>query len=293
MMSLQLRETVVVSVLMFLYIGLTACKKEEIPFVDHPQIAPGARMEDVSFKSAAMGRVMMYRVFIPASTTPGTKLPVVYLLHGCGGDVRDWSNYSLISVYSANGYILVMPAEECSYYVNSQAKPGDKYEDFTTRDLIEDVESRFPAKTGRENRAVVGVSMGGYGAITYALVHPELYSFVGAISPAVDVPGRTFSWKHYWQSKRFESIFGKNGSTTRDARDPFKLVESTEPNSTPYIYMTAGEQEAMYASIKRFAGKLKARNYQYQFHTKPGGHDWNEWNKEIPGCMKELTARVK
>ncbi len=272
---------------------LTACKKAEVPLLDHPQIAAGSRMEDVSFTSASMGREMKYRVFLPASIAPGTKFPVVYLLHGCGGDVRDWSNYSQVSEYAAKGYILVMPAEECSYYINSQANPEDKYEDYTTRDLIADVESRFPAKTERENRAVVGVSMGGYGAITSALVHPEIYSFVGAISPAVDVPSRKFSWQHYWQSKRFESIFGPNGSAQRNARDPFKLVESAEPNSTPYIYMTAGEQEAMYTSIKRFAEKLKARNFQYEFHTKPGGHDWNEWNKEIPGCMKELTARVK
>lgn len=282
-----------VSLLIVLFCIFVSACKHPVPFVDHPQIAAGVRMEDVSFKSKAMNREMRYRVFLPAQIQANAKFPVVYLLHGCGEDVREWSNYSQVSEYAAKGYLLVIPEGECSYWVNEVGSPAERYEDYVTRDLIMDVESRLPAKTGRGSRAIVGVSMGGFGAVDFAFLHPELYRFVGGLSPAVDVPSRKFSIRRADQWMRFRTLFGPMGSAERDARDPFKLVEKANPLVTPYIYITAGEQESMFDSIKRFDRRLVARGFQSEFHTKPGGHDWSEWNKEIPGCMSELMKRVK
>ena len=76
---------------------------------DHPRLAPGVRMVDVTFHSGALSRDMPYRVFLPASLAPGRKYPVAYLLHGGGGDFRDWSNDSDVAEYAAQGLILVMP----------------------------------------------------------------------------------------------------------------------------------------------------------------------------------------
>ena len=59
------------------------------------------------------------------------------------------------------------------------------------------------------------------------------------------------------------------------------------------MYVTVAEQEALFNSVTRFSNELKAHGFAYEFHFEAGGHNWNEWNKEIPGCMKELTARVK
>jgi putative tributyrin esterase len=277
-----------------LLIFLSACNHPaSVPFVDHPQIAAGVRIQDVSFNSRAMNREMRYRVFLPATIKTNTKLPVVYLLHGCGGDMREWSNYSQISNYATRGLILVIPEGQCSYWVNEVGSPADRYEDYVTQDLIADVESHFPVKPGRESRAIVGVSMGGFGAVDYAFVHPELYCFAGGLSPAVDVPSRKFRLQHYDQWMRFRHIFGSTGSAERNARDPFKLVEKVDPQKTPYIYITAGEQESMLESIKRFAGRLKARGFTYEFHSKPGWHDWQEWNLQLDGCMNELLKRIE
>ena len=91
---------------------------------------------------------------------------------------------------------------------------------------------------------------------------------------------------------RFRTIFGPEGSITRKSSDPFVLIKSADPNSTPYIYITAGEQEALLDPIRRFAGQLKGRGYAYEFHTRPGGHDWTEWDKQIPGCFASLLARI-
>jgi len=106
-------------------------------------------MQDVTFHSAALGREMPYRVFLPANMTVGQQLPVVYLLHGGGGSFRDWSNDSNISQYALQGIILVMPEGNSSYFMNAVESTQDKYEDYVTQDLIADVEARFPAKKDR------------------------------------------------------------------------------------------------------------------------------------------------
>lgn len=278
-------------------LALAGCHKTELAILDHPQLAVGVRMQDVTFHSKALNRDMVYRVFLPAKIGAGKRLPVVYLLHGCGSGFRDWSNYSDVAKYAAlgegkAGLILVMPEGGCSYYVNAAEKPEDKYEDYLVNDVITDVEGRFAAATGRENRAIVGVSMGGFAAVKLALTRPELFAFAGAISPAIDVPSRHFNLRRWSQSARFRSIFGPDGSESRKNSDPFVLVKIADPAQTPYLYITAGEQEPLLEPNKRFAALLKQRGFAYEFHTKHGGHDWNEWDSQIPGCFESLLAHL-
>ncbi|MGD0941014.1 MAG: alpha/beta hydrolase-fold protein [Terracidiphilus sp.] len=71
---------------------LAGCCSSQLPVLDHPRLAPGVVVQDVTFYSAALNRQMPYRVFLPEKLDPGRKLPVVYLLHGGNGSFRDWSN---------------------------------------------------------------------------------------------------------------------------------------------------------------------------------------------------------
>ena len=166
------------------------CHKNGPEQTDHPYIAPGTVLKNVVFHSGALNRDMPYRVFLPAHIEPGSKLPVVYLLHGGNGSYRDWSNDSTVSNYAAKGLILVMPEGEFSYYMNAAEKPENRFEDYIFGDLISDVESRFPAAKTRDKRAIIGISMGGFAAIKIALTRPELFSFVGAFSPPIDITHR-------------------------------------------------------------------------------------------------------
>jgi putative tributyrin esterase len=270
--------------------------RAQSPQVDHPRLAPGVAMQNVNFYSQALKRQMPYRVFLPAKLAAGRKLPVVYLLHGNGGGFQNWSNYSDAAKYAAiestGGLILVMPQGDSSYFQNAALKPEDKYQDYLVNDLISDVEARFPARKNRESRAIVGVSMGGYAAVELALSRPDLFVFAGAISPAIDVPSRRFTIRRADQYWRFKTIFGEWGSESRRSRDPFVVVQSANPAATPFIYLTAGEQEALLEPNRRFASRLNDRHFAYEFHTKPGGHDWTEWDAQIPGCFDSLLKHL-
>jgi len=270
---------------------LAGCHSEPQLQPDNPRQFPGVAMQDVTFFSPALNRKMPYRVYLPAKIVPGRKLPVVYLLHGSGEHFQNWSNHSDAGHYAAQGLILVMPEGASSYYTNAALKPEDRYEDYLVHDLIADVETRFPAASGRENRAIVGISMGGFAAVKLALTRPDLFVFAGALSPALDVPSRPFNWRLV-QSLHFLTIFGPQGSSTRKATDPFLLVRSANPAQTPYLYLTVGQQEPFLEPNQRFAARLSALRFSYEFHTMPGGHDWSEWNAQLPDCFDSLFSHL-
>lgn len=268
------------------------CKKNETSQPDHPRLTPNVTFQDITFRSAALNREMQYRAIVPSHLADGQKLQVVYLLHGRGGGFRDWSNYSDVARYAESGLLLVMPEAGLSYYTNALDPPQDRYEDYITADLIADVEKRFPVATGRSNRAIVGVSMGGYGAVKLALRHPDLFMFVGGSSSAVDVPRRAFSIRRLQQSRHFAAIFGPSGSQQRQDNDPFVLARSVSPESAPYFFLTCGEQESLLSPNREFASLLAQRHFRYEFHTMAAKHDWNQWNAWLPALFGSLTQHL-
>jgi putative tributyrin esterase len=271
---------------------LPGCTHQNQARPDRPRLTPNVELQDVTFHSAALNRDMPYRVILPAKLTGGRKLPVVYLLHGRGEDFRSWLNDSDVARFAEPGFILVMPEGRASYYTNSAQHPQDRYEDYIANDLISDVESRFPAATGREHRAVAGVSMGGFGAIKLAFDHPNLVGFAGAMSAAIDVPSRTFSVRRLRQSLFFNSIFGPGGNDSRRRSDPFVFARTADPAKVPYLFLTCGEQESLLAPNRRFAALLAERHYRYEFHTVPGSHNWNQWNEQLPAMFESLMEHV-
>jgi S-formylglutathione hydrolase FrmB len=258
-------------------------------------------MQDVTFFSAALGRTMPYRVYLPEKIAPEKKLPVVYLLHGGNGSFRDFSNASDVAQFalagalpnSTDGLILVMPEGEFSYWFNAVKKPQDRFQDYVTNDLVADVESRFPAARDRNHRAIIGISMGGWAAIKLALDHPDLYGFAAGISPAIEATHRGFHPLAIGQWLRLKEIFGPVGGPIRIANDPFELVKTADPAKTPFLYITSGESEPLLVPIQRFVGLLEQRHFAYSFSIKPGGHDWGDWDSQLPGCFEALEKHLR
>jgi putative tributyrin esterase len=277
---------------MLFALALASCGKKPQEPPDHPRLTAGVTMVDVRFYSNALGREMPYRIIFPTKLSAGKKLPVLYLLHGGGGGFRDWSNYSDVAGYAEKGLILVMLEGNSSYYVNSADHPRDRYEDYITRDLIADVEGKFPAATGRANRAIAGVSMGGFGALVLALKHPDLFGFAGGLSSALDVPSRPFSIKRLGQWRQHRSIFGPKGGQHQRENDPLTLVRSAAPENTPYFFLTCGDQDGLLPTNRQFAALLQQRHFKHEFHTSPGGHDWNQWNSHVPALIDSLTKHL-
>ena len=275
---------------------LADCLESQQRRPDRPRLAPGVIVQDVRFFSLALDRQIAYRVILPVKLAAGQELRVVYLLHGMGDDFMSWSNNTDVARYAIEaprgGLILVMPEGASSFYMNAAGKPKDRYEDYLAEDLIRDVEARFPAAKGRANRAIIGISMGGFAAMKLALARPELFVFAGGLSSAIDVTRRRFSIRHARLWWRLRAIFGPWGSMARLSADPYSLAQSAEPAATSYLYLTAGEQEPLMAPNVEFAEALCERQFLYEFHRSAGGHNWEEWNQQIPGCFAKLLQHL-
>ncbi len=103
-------------------------------------------MRDVTFHSVALNRDMPYRVVLPANIAPGQKLPVVYLLHGGGGGFRDWTNDSDVAAFCGAGRNPRHAGGQFLLLRQLCQRPEDRYEDYIVKDLIADVEGRFPPR---------------------------------------------------------------------------------------------------------------------------------------------------
>ena len=293
MRGLQQSQALAMSICCAALVLMTAChNKNQEPDVDRPLLTQGVTLRDVRFHSAALNREMQYRVVTPVTVAAGSKLPVLYLLHGGDGDFRDWTNYSDVARFAERGLILVMPEGDDSYYTNSADHPQDRYEDYVVHDLITDVEKQFPAAADRAHRAIMGNSMGGFGAVKLSLHHPELFSFVGGLSSAIDVPNRPFSIIRIGQWRQHRSIFGPWGGSARRKNDPFVLARSADPAKSAYFYLTCGNQEGLLDSNRRFAHLLEQRHFRYEFHIVPGGHDWSQWNASLDECFASLLKHL-
>ncbi len=270
----------------------SACRKAEQEPSDRPRLTPNVVLSDVTFHSASLNRDMPYRVVMPASIPAGVRFPAVYLLHGGSGNFRDWTNYTDVARFAERGLILVVPDADDSWYTNSAKRPHDRYEDYITQDLVADVETRFPAATGRASRAILGISMGGFGAVKVALRHPELYAFVGGLSSALDAPGRPFSVARIGQYRHYRSIFGPVDSAIRRDNDPFVLASSADPAKMPYFFLTCGDTEGLLATNGSFADLLEKRHFAHEFHVVRGGHNWNQWNAHLDDCFASLLKHL-
>lgn len=276
-----------------LLLVLAGCSKKREPYPDYPRLTPKVRMQDVTFHSASLNRDMQYRVILPSSIADQSKLPVVYLLHGSDGSYQDWSNYSDVAKYAEAGLILVMPEGASSYYTNAVDRPEDRYEDYIVRDLISDVENKFPAASERAKRAIAGISMGGYGAIKLSLVHPELFVFAAGMSSAIDVPSRPFSIKRWGQWRSHRAIFGPWDGEVQHKNDPFVLARTLDPHNVPYLFLTCGEQEGLLPSNRQFSRLLAARHFQFEYDFGPGAHDWNQWNGRLAKLFQSLMEHME
>src|SRR6476659_555810 len=112
--------------------------------------------------------------------------PVLYLLHGLSDDSTAWLRYSSIERYTAPlGLAVVMPQVQRSFYADEVH--GERFFTFLSEELPRVIASFFRVSQRREDTFVAGLSMGGYGALKWALHRPERFAAVASLSGALDL----------------------------------------------------------------------------------------------------------
>ena len=145
------------------------------------------------FPSAALGRSWNYVVYLPADYyTSDARYPVLYLLHGNAQKGYDWVTSghvvetadALTAAGRMPAAIIVMPDAGTTWFVDRK----EKMETAVLEDLIPEIERSFRTVATRQGRLVAGLSMGGYGAMRFALRYPEKFAAAALLSPAIYSP---------------------------------------------------------------------------------------------------------
>jgi enterochelin esterase-like enzyme len=77
------------------------------------------------------------------------------------------------------------------------------------------------------------------------------------------------------------------------ANDPFVEVRSADPQNTPYLFLTCGEQEGLLGPNRQFAALLEKGHLGYEFHTTPGDHNWKQWDESLPKLFQSLEGHLQ
>ena len=208
--------------------------------------------------------------------------PVLYLLHGLSDDSSAWLRYSSIERYAAErGVAVVMPQVGRSFYANEAH--GHRYWTHLSEELPNVVRSFFRFSERREDTFVAGLSMGGYGALKWALRHPERFSAAASLSGALDVlgilPGRPEILRRVYDDR-----IGPED-------DLFGLLRTTDPGALPQLHVSCGTEDELYGSSVRFADEARAVGADVRTDFRPGGHEWALWDKVVRDVLAWLPLR--
>ena len=263
--------TITITVLSVLNAAHTqVLEKMAPPGFDQPQsgIANG-KIDTIQYASKTVGATRKALLYTPPGYNTKTKYPVLYLLHGIGGDEKEWLKGANPQVIFDNLYaqgkmapmIVVMPNGRAMKddRATGNIMAPDKVEAFATfekdllNDLIPFIEKKYPVLTNRENRAIAGLSMGGGQSLNFGLGNLDRFAWVGGFSSAPNT------------------------------RAPEVLVPDVEKakQMLKLLWISCGDADGLMSFSKRTHDYLQKNKVPHIFYVEPGGHDFKVWKNDL------------
>lgn len=230
-----------------------------------PRDVPHGAVEINWEKSKALGgQTREFRVYTPPgyAKDAAAKYPVLYLLHGSNDTAAGWTDAgkahfildNLLAEKKAVPMIVVMPWGHAVPFDGPQGRNTAVFEQYLLEDVIPAVEQKYRVAPGRENRAIVGLSMGGGQSLTIGLGHLDLFSAVGAFSSAV--PGDF--------NARFKALLDDPAGTNAKLK---------------VLWIGCGKQDPAFGRNKQLADTLTAHKVTNTFREVEGRHNYTVWRQ--------------
>jgi enterochelin esterase-like enzyme len=250
-----------------------------------------------SFYAEALGRDWGYTVYLPSGyRQDAARIPVLYLLHGNNGDANDWLTQghlqsaadALIARKEIPPVVIVMPQGGTDWYVDRK----EKMESAFFGDLLPEIETHYAVSTQRGGRAIGGVSMGGFGALRYALTQPELFCGALLLSPAIyaNEPPRA-------SAARRVGVFGDRQFDPEIWHELNYPAQWERYMSRPYrlpMFIAAGDDDlAIQADASSLYTRLRLAGNPAALRIIDGGHTWEVWSALLPAALKYTLGCVK
>ena len=237
------------------------------------------KLEMVEYDSKSVGTKRKALVYTPPGYSADQKYPVLYLLHGIGGDEVEWRNGgqpnvildNLIADKKAVPMVIVMPNgraqadDRASGGMGSAAAFGEFDKDLLGS-LIPFIESKYSVKTDRENRALAGLSMGGGQSLNFGLGNLDTFAWVGGFSSAPNT------------------------------KPPEQLVPDPEKakKQLKLLYVSCGNKDGLIRISQGVHAYLKEKNVPHIWHVDEHAHDFQHWKKALYHFSQRIfTASAK
>jgi S-formylglutathione hydrolase FrmB len=248
------------------------------------------------FFSDVLGLSTSMTVILPQSTSGQIGMsggasagdsPVLYLLHGLSDDHTIWTRRTSIERYVAPlGLAVVMPRVDRSFYLDEAH--GNKYWTFLSEELPEVVRGFFRISRRREDTFVAGLSMGGYGALKWALTEPHRFAAAASLSGAVDLAGLHALGE--WRPDLRDEVFGDE-PVADTPNDLYRLLAELDPNAAPALSICCGTEDFLIESNRTFADALQAKGLPIAADFGPGDHEWGYWDSRIQDVLAWLPLK--
>ena len=235
----------------------------------------------VWYESPTAGLTRRLTVYTPAGyETSGKEYPVLYLLHGIGGDENAWSELgraaqildNLIAQGKAEPMLVVMTNGN----ISQEACPGETSEGFKVPtmmlpktmegsfetafpDVVNFIEKTYRVKKDKAHRAIAGLSMGGFHSLFISINHPDMFDYVGLFSAAVD--------QQQTDPKGFPNVY-----VDRNAK-----IDKLFSKNPKLFWIGCGKTDFLYKNNADLRAYLDSRNHKYTYLETEGGHIWRNW----------------
>lgn len=204
--------------------------------------------------------------------------PVLYLLHGAGGDCYDWlrkvphlreyvDNYQFIIVCPDGGLT--------SWYFDSPVDESMQYETYITKELIKAVDKQYRSVKDHSGRAIAGLSMGGHGAFYLSFRHQDIYGAAGSTSGGLDICPFPLNWDI---AKRL-GTYAENKERWEE-NTIVNMIYLLDGSALDLIF-DCGVDDFFYDANKRVHQKLLERNIPHDYTERPGAHNNKYWANAI------------
>lgn len=290
-------------------LGLSSCEPDPKPPVP-PYKPPFVRLlTERILKSSVLNRDIKYAILLPKEyDSLNTKFPVVYLLHGFGDDETAWYTWGDIMTYAEAvdpgkiPMIYVMPQGFNSYWVN-QYDGGFPYMDMLVNEMVPKIDQLYHTIKDPQHRAVMGYSMGGYGALITAAKNPSVFktSVVLSMSYRTDQQYMNESqsgWDIQWGSV-FGGVGSKGAARLTDyyiENNPFYFF--TNPDDVSLMgqnyYLDCGDdEENLSRPNDSLHDMLRNLNIKHEYRVRNGAHNWDYWHGALPEALRYISSAVQ
>ncbi len=259
-------------------------------------------------QSDLLQRDMTYAVLLPPEyeTSPETAFPVVYLLHGYGDNETAWYKGGNIMQYvdmyrSAFNVpaIYVMPEGYNNYWVN-RYNGRFNLMDYMVTELVPEIDRLYRTQKHPQARAVMGYSMGGYGALVLTAQHPETFKTAIVLSMSFRTDEQYLSEPSNVFDSQWGSVFGGIG-TSGSARltDHFKglspfhfFTNPSDPSLSGQNYFIdcGDDEETLSLTGNELHALLREKGIKHEYRMRNGSHNWDYWHKSLHEAFTYLSS---